>query len=348
MFGLSKEVRAKIEKHSSNFQKILKNSLKYKKEDILIVSDFGKKENNLATMLSYGYYHAALKKGLSVSLLHQEVKKGFMSADKHVVDAISDFGENNIIILALSNKLGRFGENKSFRTFCKNKGHRFLSATGLGDVNSSYYDLFLDTMCVSYKRMEKRSSKIKKLWDKAKTIQVKSPNGTNITVDVQDMVAIENIGKYHSPGQGGNMPSGEVYIPPKGFYGVSGKLVIDGSLKLASGAMLVDKPVTLIVKEGRIEKIEGKHAKLLQDTYEKFEDRSKYPSRVRRACELGIGINPASVLIGSMIMDEKVAGTGHLAFGSNYWFGGEIRSVYHGDQVFKDPTYYVDGKKMNL
>ena len=64
--------------------------------------------------------------------------------------------------------------------------------------------------------------------------------------------------------------------------------------------------------------------------------------------ELGIGINPGAVLIGSMIMDEKVLGTGHIAIGSNSWFGGDIKTIYHGDQVFKSPVYYLDGKKMIL
>ena len=142
------------------------------------------------------------------------------------------------------------------------------------------------------------------------------------------------------------MPAGEVYIPPKGYHGVSGKIVIDGSMKTDSGAVLVDSPVTVLVEKGRVTSLEGAQANLLESTFQKFEDRAKYPHRVRHVCELGFGINPGAVLIGSMIMDEKVQGTAHIAFGSNYWFGGEIKTIFHGDQVFKNPTVYVDGKKM--
>jgi leucyl aminopeptidase (aminopeptidase T) len=46
-----------------------------------------------------------------------------------------------------------------------------------------------------------------------------------------------------------------------------------------------------------------------------------------------------------MILDEKVHGTGHIAIGSNSWFGGAIKTIYHGDQVFKRPVFYIDGIK---
>ncbi len=348
MFGLPSELTSKVEKQSSKFYKIMKNCLKVKNEEILIISDYGNGDNTLATMLGYGYYHAAKKKGLNVSILFQEPKKGFMHADEHVVRAIQKLDQGNIVIVCVSNKLGRFGLEKSFRTFCKNQKHRFSSATGLGDVKTSYFELFMEAMSINYSRMKKKGMAIKKRWDKAKTIRVTTQAGTDITFDVEGMQAIPNIGEYHEPGTGGNIPAGEVYIPPRGLTGVNGVFVIDGSMKTAEGAFLLDEPVTVHVKDGAVTKLEGKHAHLLEKTFQKFEDRAKCPHRVRLVGELGVGINPGSVLIGSMIMDEKVMGTGHIAFGSNYWFGGDIKTIFHGDQVFKSPTYYVDGEKMRI
>ena len=348
MFGLQKELMDKVEKHSSRFYKILKGSLKIKDEEILIITDYGKESNNLATMLGYGYYHAAKSKNLNVRLLFQDPKKGFMNSDEHVVDAIERLEKGNIIILALSNKLGRFGRKRSFRTFCKEQNHRFLSATGLGDVKASYFDLFMEAMSINYARMKKKGMAIKKKWDKAKEIRVKTEAGTDLIFNVEGMTAIANIGEYHEPGTGGNMPSGEIYIPPKGYYGVNGIIVIDGSIKTDDGALLVEEPVILHIKEGKVIKMEGKHAPLLEKTFQRYENRAKYPYRIRHISELGVGINPGAFLIGSMIMDEKVMGTGHIAIGSNSWFGGEIKTIYHGDQVIKKPIFYVDGEKMEL
>ena len=348
MFGLPEVLTTQLEKHSSHFYKIMKSSLKVKKENILIISDYGNQENTLATMLGYGYYHAAISKGLNANLLFQDVKKGFMFADDHVVDAIQRLPEKNLIILALSNKLGRFGQQKSFRNFCRDRGHRFLSATGLGDVNPSHLNLFLEAMSTNYKRMKKKGMAIKRKWDKAKEIRVKTEAGTDVTFNVEGCTAIPNIGEYHEDGNGGNMPAGEIYIPPTGTTNVNGKLVIDGSLKTDNGAILLESPVTLIIEQGRVISIEGAQAHLLEQTFQKFEARAKYPERVRLVAELGVGINPAAVLIGSMIMDEKVLGTGHIAIGSNSWFGGAIKTIYHGDQVFKDPVFYVDGERMDI
>ena len=74
MFGLDQELIKKVEKHSSWFYKILKSSLKVKNEEILIISDYGNDGNNLASMLAYGYYHAAKNKGFNVSLLFQHIQ----------------------------------------------------------------------------------------------------------------------------------------------------------------------------------------------------------------------------------------------------------------------------------
>ena len=58
-------------------------------------------------MIAYGYYHATLKRDLNTTLLFQDVKKGFMLADDHVVKAITSLTKKKYCILALSNKLGK-------------------------------------------------------------------------------------------------------------------------------------------------------------------------------------------------------------------------------------------------
>lgn len=346
--GLNSSLAGIVEKHSSKFCKILKHSLNIKGEEVLIVSDFGKENNLLSSMLGYGYYHAAKSQELKASIVFQSVKKGFMFADDNVTSAIKKLGKNSVIILAVSNKLGKIDENKSFRNFCRAKGHRFISATGLGDIKTNHFDLFLEAMNANYRRMKKKGLAIKKKWDSAEEIRVKTFLGTDITFDVSGMEAVANVGEYHDSGCGGNMPAGEVYIPPKGYYGVKGIVVIDGSIKTESGTLLVNQPVKLIIEEGRVSAMEGNYSYFLEKTFQRYEDRAVFPYRVRHIGELGVGINPGAVLLGSMVMDEKVLGTGHIAVGSNYWFGGSIRTIYHGDQVFKKPVFYVDGKKMDL
>ena len=348
MFKLKEDLKKKVENQSSKFSKILKSCLKVKEEQILIITDHGNKDRELSSILAYGYYFAAKIKGYNVNVLFQSVKKGFMRADQHVTEALESLPKGSVIVLSASNKLGRIGLAKSFRRFCKERNHRFISSTGLGDAKNSHFDIFMEAISVNYSRMIKNGLAIKKKLDRAKEIQVKTEAGTNLTFNVEGMKAIANVGNYYGEVNGGNMPAGEVYIPPKGYYGVNGVLVVDGSMKSIDGAFLLDEPLKLFVENGRIIKIEGKYAEVLERTFRKYEDRAKYPYRVRHVGELGIGINPGAVLIGSTIMDEKVLGTAHIGIGSNYWFGGDIKTIFHGDQIFKNPRIFVDGVRLNV
>lgn len=349
MLGIEKELREKVEKQSAVFLRVLKSCLKVKDEEILIVSDYGEGENKLAPMIGYGYYQAAINKGFKSRIIFQEVKKGFMQADESVVRALRMLEKNSVLVLSLSNKLGRLGRlGKSFRSFCRERSCHFISASGLGGLNSAKFELFMESLNVNYSRMRKYGLKLKAKLDKAKEIRVKTDKGTDITFDVEGKEAVANTGDYKETGSGGNVPAGEVYIPPRGLEGVNGVVVVDGSLKTEEGTRLLKEPLKLMVEKGRVVKIEGEFRDLLEKTLVKAEDRAKYPERVRLVGELGIGINPKAVLMGSSILDEKVLGTAHIGIGSNYWFGGEVRTIVHLDQVFMNPKILVDGELVKV
>ncbi len=144
-------------------------------------------------------------------------------------------------------------------------------------------------------------------------------------------------------GTGGNIPCGEVYIPPYGKKRVNGKIVIDSSLSFKGGSSLLKSPVTLVVEEGKIVEIKGgKDADTLRLTLDWAEAKAKHPWGVRRIGEFGIGLNPKAKSVGATVIDEKVLGTAHFAIGSNYWFGGTIYAIIHLDQIFRNPSVYVD------
>jgi len=350
MLGLDKQLTEKVDKHISKFSKILKSCLKIKKEDdVLIISDYGEGDKQLAAMMGYGYYQAALKKGLKARIIFQDVKKGFMHADENVIRELEVIENNQVVILSISNKLGRMkGMGKSFRTYCRDRGHRYISATGLGGTSAGTFDLFMEAVNTNYGRMQRKGRKLKRILDKAKEIRIKTEQGTDVTFDVRLKKAIANVGAYGEAGEGGNIPAGEVYIPPRGLEGVEGTVIIDGSVRCDDGTIKLKEPMTLVIAKGRIIKIEGDPNGLLEKTLVRREDRAKFPERVRLIGELGIGINPGAVLVGSSILDEKVLGTAHIAIGSNYWFGGDIRTVVHIDQVFLNPQIFVDGKEIKV
>ena len=61
---------------------------------------------------------------------------------------------------------------------------------------------------------------------------------------------------------------------------------------------------------------------------------SDQPKENRTVCELGIGMNPnVTNLCGYTVLDEKMAGTFHIAVGANNMFGGNNRASTHIDFV---------------
>jgi len=65
--------------------------------------------------------------------------------------------------------------------------------------------------------------------------------------------------------------------------------------------------------------------------------------------ELGIGLNPAIRVRGSVLFDEKVAGTAHVAIGSNVGpYGGDNVASIHVDCVFSAPELTVDGVPVEI
>jgi leucyl aminopeptidase (aminopeptidase T) len=65
--------------------------------------------------------------------------------------------------------------------------------------------------------------------------------------------------------------------------------------------------------------------------------------------ELGIGTNlGVTELVGSVLLDEKAAGTVHIAIGDDAGFGGETEAPIHLDGILTEPRVRVDGEELSL
>ena len=60
--------------------------------------------------------------------------------------------------------------------------------------------------------------------------------------------------------------------------------------------------------------------------------------------ELGIGTNDKAIICGSVLEDEKVLGTVHMAIGDYKSMGGEVSVQSHLDGILSKPTLEIDGK----
>lgn len=118
----------------------------------------------------------------------------------------------------------------------------------------------------------------------------------------------------------GDLPCGEIYIAP--VEAKTNGEVFFGTLDL-EGEAYTD--VTLQVTNGEIT---GSSCEAVAAYF------AGLPRENRIVCELGPGMNlNVTDLCGYTLLDEKMAGTFHIAVGANTMFGGENRAADHGDFV---------------
>ena len=126
---------------------------------------------------------------------------------------------------------------------------------------------------------------------------------------------------WHIDAGDGDWPCGEIYIAPK-EDGTSGTVYFERLFLEGRG---VYDGVTLTVSEGRVTGSDQ------LDVSEFL--RSLSPEKTV-VCELGLGMNPGvTSLCGYTVLDEKMAGSFHIAIGANDMFGGQNKADIHMDFV---------------
>ena len=174
----------------------------------------------------------------------------------------------------------------------------------------------------------------------ADEIRVTTDLGTDVTFVVGDREWLEDTGIVHDAGGMSNLPAGEVFVSPES---AEGTLVVDGSMMphelLADGQTLSfafeDGLVTEIDDDEIRETVEGAAEDVGDAAY--------------NVAELGIGTNVAvTELVGSVLLDEKAAGTIHVAIGDDAGIGGDTEAPIHLDGIVRDPTVFADGEEIDL
>jgi leucyl aminopeptidase (aminopeptidase T) len=187
-------------------------------------------------------------------------------------------------------------------------------------------------MLADYQEVSRLTHKIADLLTKASEVEVSTPAGTDLVLDISGREAVADTGIFHNPGDFGNLPAGEAFIAPVEGR-ARGRIVVDGSMVDTLWATIEIK-----VEGGRATRISGRPAnrlvKMLEDAGQK----------AYNLAEFGIGTNPKARLIGNVLEDEKVLGTCHVAFGDNSTFGGRVRAGIHVDGILLKPTIKLDGK----
>jgi aminopeptidase len=347
-FLKEKRLFSKVNDNFEYLKQILVDTLKIRKRDeYLIIGDLGLPGSRCSILLAGCYLLAAKRLGLNYKLILQNPKNIKETANARTITALRNLSDESFLSLSLSGKLGTLKAlGKSFRRFIKDNRHNFTSTMKLSELPTAKFKYLIDAINVDYVQMRKNADRIQKALTLGHKVNLTTEKGTNLEIGIRGMRAISNDARYLS--KSGNIPAGEVYIPPRSNH-VNGRIIIDGSLKTIDSTFILNKEaIALDVRNGKVIRITGttKYVQLLEESLKNAEDKSKYPYGVRRIGELGIGINPKAKIIGPTIINEKVLGTAHIALGSNAWFGGNVFSIIHLDQVFKNPKIWVDGRRL--
>jgi leucyl aminopeptidase (aminopeptidase T) len=168
-------------------------------------------------------------------------------------------------------------------------------------------------------------------------VRVTTPGGTDCTFDLSGRSWIVDDGRIEGRSAFGNLPGGEVYIAPV-RAGAEGVCVIDRSIAVP-GLGLLREPIAITFRAGRIVDVAGgREADRVREVIAAAGEGGD------NVAELGIGTNAGARLTGSIITDEKVLGTAHVAFGDNEGkYGGDNKASIHVDGVMADASIWIDG-----
>ncbi|MFO7618414.1 MAG: peptidase M17 [Thermoplasmata archaeon] len=340
--------------------------LDIKKDDkVLIITN---PESNVYS-ISMAMYDAAEAQGGRPVVMVQPLKTQLDFAEPSVIEAIRS---NPDVCISLSaEKLGKDegGIKKNYLLDDKEYDHIF-DYLFRGKKMRAFWspsvtvEMFGKTVPIDYARLRKECCSIKAVLDKATSVHVMSEKGTDLTIGLRSRQADMDDGDFRTPGTGGNLPAGEVYISPE-LRSSQGTIAFDGSISLEKGDLIIKEPIIAHVRDNFVTHLEGgEEAAILEKTLQSGRDNAlamvkagklnpaaggEYARNARNLGELGIGLNRKAEIVGNMLEDEKVYSTCHIAIGANY--DDDAKAMIHLDGLIKSPTItarYGDGTEIEI
>lgn len=226
------------------------------------------------------------------------------------------------------------------RSYTHTDGVRGAAAAGVRIATNSRLTerQLAEGLLGDYAAIAERAARYGALLEEAGEVTVRSGDGAELTFRIEQQRGLSETGLYDRPGALGNLPAGEAACGIDDDTG-EGVLVVDGSWP---GLGLLDAPLELTFERGAVVAVRGARAAELESILERHGPAS------RRLAELGVGMNPAFEIQGNTLLDEKIAGTVHVAVGNDVSFGGSNDVGYHADGVVRAPELFLDGRRIAL
>lgn len=208
-------------------------------------------------------------------------------------------------------------------------GARFVGLTGFSPDVLLSGGVFAD-----FPSLAENAYRLADRLTQANRARVTAPGGTDLTVILDDRAAIPITGMVREPGERTACPDVEAFIAPL-ETSADGMVVVDASASLVG---VLAEPIRIAIEAGKaVEITGGEAARQIRAALAAAGTPDAYT-----LAELAFGLNPNGVVRGVIVEDEGVAGTGHVALGSNIFFGGTSDAPIHLDFVYHKPTLWLD------
>ncbi|MEZ3115101.1 aminopeptidase [Halobaculum sp. MBLA0147] len=201
-------------------------------------------------------------------------------------------------------------------------------------------EVFATGLDADYDAIAAHSADIYEQVADADEVRVTTEAGTDLRLDVTDREWYQDTGDVAEPGSFSNLPAGEVFTSPAT---ADGTYVVDGTM-MPHGRLADGEQLHFEVEDGLVTEISDDEIRAQVETAAEEVGDAAY-----NLAELGIGTNVGvTELVGHVLLDEKAAGTIHVAIGDNASIGGETEAPIHLDGIVTEPTVFADGEEITL
>ena len=292
--------------------RILENSLAIKRKDkVLIITD--KKKEKIAKKI----YKACKKLSNKVDIIYKPIGK--YDGEEPPTKIAKQMLKYNVILAPTEHSISHTKSRKN----ASKKGIRIATMPGITEK------MLTTSLLAVPKELDRLGNKLMKVLKNGSFVFITTPSGTSIGFSIKGRVVENNNAVIRKRGAFSNLPDGEVSLSPEEGT-ANGIIAIDSAGEYA-------KPRTkVLVMNGLAIDITNKNCKL-SEIFDKVKNS-------RNIAELGIGTNKKAKFMRSILNDEKIFGTAHIAFGSNISYNGKIYSSVHIDVIQFKPTIWVDNK----
>lgn len=297
-------------------------------EEVIIVTD----RINLETTEDLAYFIKEYGGNVSVYYIPENIRPVERITEIHAVSLIS--ADVVIYILKTEGNGIDLSKETAFRHYLLNLPLQFK---GRVCMMPGFSDQMKDAVRIDYPHIKEKCKQLKNILVD-RTVKIESSLGTNVEFSLIGREIKIDIGDITKPGTFGNIPAGEIFTAPVEDT-INGKIVVDGSI---GGLGKLKQPFCIEVVSGKI--IDIQPLKEKDEIIDKFRELCEWDVPATKTIgEFGIGLNPKAKIIGNILMDEKVEGTIHFAFGDSYGLG-KSSSKFHTDVLITNPSILVDNK----